>query len=112
MKGKCHGFTPVELLVVIAIIGVLVGLLGRGLSFLQCPSDISPSVAGVGRSLVAGWDACWTDWPNQQGFSSLHVGGSQFALCDASVHFISQNIDLSTYRNLATIQGGEVVGEY
>ncbi len=67
---------------------------------------------GIGRSLVAGWEACWNDWPNQQGFSSLHVGGSQFALCDASVHFISQNIDLATYRNLATIQGGEVVAEF
>ncbi len=68
--------------------------------------------AGVGLGLVSGWDACWQNWQNQQGFSSLHVGGAQFAFGDASVHFLSQSMDLATYRNLATIQGGEIVGEY
>ena len=68
--------------------------------------------AGIGAPLVQGWNACWRDWRNNQGFSSLHVGGAQFALCDGSVRFISQNIDLATYRNVATIQGGEVVGEF
>ena len=71
----------------------------------ECP-------AGVGKSLVAGWDACWQNWQNQQGFSSQHVGGAQFAFADASVHFLSQSIDLAVYRNLATIQGGEVVGSF
>jgi len=71
----------------------------------ECP-------AAAGKSLVAGWDACWTDWPNQQGFSSLHIGGAQFALCDGSVRFISQSVNLSTYRDVATIQGGEVVGDF
>ncbi len=61
--------------------------------------------AGLGKPLVVGWDACWTDWPNQQGFSSLHVGGAHFTLCDGSSRFISQNIDLGTYRSLGTIQG-------
>lgn len=72
----------------------------------ECPEGI-----GLGR--VAGWNACWTNWPNNQGFSSLHTGGAQFAFCDGSVHFISENIDLATYRNLATIAGGEVIsGEF
>lgn len=71
----------------------------------ECPE-------GIGKPLVPGWEACWQNWQNQQGFSSLHVGGAQFAFCDGSVHFLSQNVDLATYRNLATIQGGEVVGEY
>jgi prepilin-type processing-associated H-X9-DG protein len=30
-----------------------------------------------------------------QGFASQHPGGSQFAFCDASVHFISETIDSS-----------------
>ena len=45
-------------------------------------------------------------------FSSQHVGGAQFCLGDGSVHFISENIDGGIYRSLATIQGGEVVGEF
>ena len=71
----------------------------------ECP-------AGIGKPLIQGWEACWTDWPNQQGFSSLHIGGAHFALCDGSSRFISQNIGLDVYRNLATIQGGEVIGEF
>jgi prepilin-type processing-associated H-X9-DG protein len=49
------------------------------------------------------------DWPNQYGARSNHTGGVQFAFADGSVHFISQTIALSIYRNLATIGGGEVI---
>lgn len=66
--------------------------------------------AGQGLARIAGWDACWRNWQNNQGFSSLHVGGAQFAFGDGSVHFLSENMDLAMYRNLATIQGGEVTG--
>jgi prepilin-type N-terminal cleavage/methylation domain-containing protein len=45
-------------------------------------------------------------------FSSHHVGGAQFVLGDGSVRFISENIDHGLYQSLATIQGGEVVGEF
>ena len=45
-------------------------------------------------------------------FSSHHVGGAQFSLGDGSVRFISENIDGRVYRSLATIQGGEVTGEF
>lgn len=45
-------------------------------------------------------------------FSSRHEGGAQFTLGDGSVRFISENIDHGLYQSLATIQGGEVVGEY
>jgi prepilin-type N-terminal cleavage/methylation domain-containing protein/prepilin-type processing-associated H-X9-DG protein len=50
-----------------------------------------------------------TDWPNLYGARSNHTGGVQFAFVDGSVHFISQTIALTTYRALATIDGGEVV---
>lgn len=36
-----------------------------------------------------------------RGFSSFHPGGCQFAMLDGSVHFVSQNIDLNMYRQLA-----------
>lgn len=45
-------------------------------------------------------------------FSSNHTGGSQFMLGDGSVRFVSENIDHGLYQSLATIQGGEVIGEY
>jgi prepilin-type N-terminal cleavage/methylation domain-containing protein len=52
------------------------------------------------------------DWRQSYGFASLHVGGAQFALCDGSGRFISQNIDLKTYYSLGTISTGEVTGEF
>jgi hypothetical protein len=45
-------------------------------------------------------------------FSSNHTGGAQFCLADGSVRFISENINQGVYQSLATIQGGEVVGEF
>lgn len=52
-------------------------------------------------------DACWGDWPNNYSFMSRHPGGANFALVDASVRFVSESIDLTLYRQLATIAGGE-----
>lgn len=45
-------------------------------------------------------------------FSSNHTGGSQFMMGDGSVRFVSENIDHGLYQSLATIQGGEVIGEF
>lgn len=45
-------------------------------------------------------------------FSSAHTGGAQFCLGDGSVRFVSENIDEGVYHGLATIQGGEVIGEF
>jgi prepilin-type N-terminal cleavage/methylation domain-containing protein/prepilin-type processing-associated H-X9-DG protein len=48
------------------------------------------------------------DWPERYSFRSRHPGGLQFALADGSVRFVSDSIPLLTYRELATIKGGEV----
>jgi len=40
---------------------------------------------------------------------SRHSGGVQTLLCDASVHFISDSIDLALWRNLSSQEGNEVV---
>lgn len=53
-----------------------------------------------------------SDWANTYGFMSRHVGGSNFALADGSVRFISENVYPGVYSDLATIQGSEIVGEY
>jgi prepilin-type N-terminal cleavage/methylation domain-containing protein/prepilin-type processing-associated H-X9-DG protein len=44
---------------------------------------------------------------------SRHSGGVNVALCDGSVRFVSQNVDLLTvWRPLATIAGGETIPAY
>ncbi len=50
-----------------------------------------------------------TWWFEVRGFRSLHPGGVQFAMADASVQFIVEGIDHSTYRALSTKDGGETV---
>lgn len=43
---------------------------------------------------------------------SQHTGGVQVLLADGSVPFISDNINLGTWRALSTTQGSEVLGEF
>ncbi len=45
-----------------------------------------------------------------RGFSSFHPGGCFFLLSDGSVHFVSQNIDLATYRQLGHRDDGRPTG--
>jgi prepilin-type N-terminal cleavage/methylation domain-containing protein len=49
------------------------------------------------------------DWPNVQGFRSEHRGGLHFVLGDGSVRFISETIEQSVYRAMATVAGKEMV---
>ena len=44
------------------------------------------------------------------GFKSLHPGGAQFLMGDASVHFFPEFIDYRLFNELGTIAGGETVG--
>jgi prepilin-type N-terminal cleavage/methylation domain-containing protein/prepilin-type processing-associated H-X9-DG protein len=41
-------------------------------------------------------------------FSSKHTGGAQFAFGDGHVTFVSQAVDILVYRNLGSMNGGEV----
>ena len=43
---------------------------------------------------------------------SAHSGGVAVLLCDGSVRFIGENIDLDNWRALATRSGGEILGEF
>ncbi len=47
-----------------------------------------------------------------QAARSLHTGGVQTLLGDGSVRFVSENIDLQTWRNLGNISDGQVIGEF
>jgi prepilin-type N-terminal cleavage/methylation domain-containing protein/prepilin-type processing-associated H-X9-DG protein len=75
------------------------------ISSCNFPPNINLDQAfGVCDAAVVSSDS---NWANTFGFRSRHPGGLQFAYADASVHFISQSIDLDTYRAMSTIQGGE-----
>ncbi|WP_425395545.1 DUF1559 domain-containing protein [Aeoliella sp.] len=50
-------------------------------------------------------------WPRIRGFRSFHPNGVNFAKCDGSVSFVSDDIDHPTYRALSTREGGEVTSE-
>jgi len=47
-------------------------------------------------------------WYTGCGFKSRHPGGANFALADATVHFVSENIDYKLYNELGTRDRGEV----
>jgi prepilin-type N-terminal cleavage/methylation domain-containing protein len=46
---------------------------------------------------------------SESNFRSDHPNGGLFLLCDGSVQFLNENIDMSVYTGLSTIQGGETV---
>lgn len=48
-------------------------------------------------------------WWEMRGFRSLHPGGAYFVFGDDSVRFLSESIDIKTYRALSTRNLGEVV---
>jgi len=58
-----------------------------------------------------------TNWPSpplsqnaqMSNFRSDHPSGALFLLCDGSVQFMNENMDMATYTGLSTIQGGESV---
>ena len=73
------------------------------------PLNAPAQCAGAaGLSPDAGLKACAGDWPNNYSFKSMHTGGGHFGMGDGRVTFISNNIDYNLYRNMSTIQGGEV----
>jgi hypothetical protein len=45
-------------------------------------------------------------------FASYHTGGAHFVLGDGTVRFLSANIDLDVYRNLASRAAGDIVGDF
>lgn len=44
--------------------------------------------------------------------NSRHVGGVHSLLCDGSVRFVSENIDVNVWRALGSRKGGEVLGSF
>ncbi len=53
-----------------------------------------------------------TYWAYRSAFSSAHTGGAHFLMGDGAVRFVSENIDLTNYKNLSSRADGKVVGEF
>jgi prepilin-type N-terminal cleavage/methylation domain-containing protein/prepilin-type processing-associated H-X9-DG protein len=88
------------------------------------PATSDPMTAGTNYS---GWLSQWgsvssvshginyvprSSWRTGIQFGSRHAGGAQFALCDGSVRFISQNIGWGVLKAIATRAGGEAISQF
>jgi prepilin-type N-terminal cleavage/methylation domain-containing protein/prepilin-type processing-associated H-X9-DG protein len=61
---------------------------------------------------INAFNAGATPRPQTTGFGSTHPGGCHFLMGDGSVRFISQVINMDTYRQLSRIADGAVVGDF
>jgi prepilin-type N-terminal cleavage/methylation domain-containing protein len=72
----------------------------------------APYILLTDYNACAAQDTDGGDSACKRGFSSLHANVINFVLCDGSARSISRNVDMHTFEALATIEGGEVVGDY
>lgn len=66
-----------------------------------CAGGTLPTVPGRGDN----------DGANH-GLYSQHVGGAHILLADGSTHFLSENVDMLTFRHLATRDDNQPLGEF
>lgn len=76
-------------------------------------TPVTDSYASISNGSYADNRASWEGGPHWLShFRSFHEGGCSFLFCDGSVHFLSENIDMTVYRNLSCMQDGNPVGEF
>ncbi|MBN1589955.1 MAG: DUF1559 domain-containing protein, partial [Pirellulales bacterium] len=46
--------------------------------------------------------------PHPWRVNSFHSGGAHVAFCDGSVHFVSEVVDITVFKAIATIDGEEI----
>jgi prepilin-type N-terminal cleavage/methylation domain-containing protein/prepilin-type processing-associated H-X9-DG protein len=57
-------------------------------------------------------DALWKTLSHNITTHSRHTGGVHSLLCDGSVRFFSENIDIIVWRGLGSRNGGEAIGDF
>jgi prepilin-type N-terminal cleavage/methylation domain-containing protein/prepilin-type processing-associated H-X9-DG protein len=78
------------------------------------PNSTLPDVitGGICVSTINPLMPCTTtstpSFPRLMGARSLHTGGLNVAMCDGSVHFVPNGIDINVWRAMSSSQGGEV----
>ena len=50
--------------------------------------------------------------PPTSGFGSMHTGGAQFLMGDGAVRFLSENLDINTYRLISRVNDSQLVGDF
>ncbi len=58
------------------------------------------------------WDCGDNTGNSMFGARSMHTGGVQAVLCDGAVKFVSENLDISIWRNLGDRADGNTIGEF
>ncbi len=71
-----------------------------------------PSCGANNQTLRAPCTAIATGYGLRNFARSHHVGGVHALLADGGVRFVSENIDLTTWRGLGTRAGQEIIGEF
>ncbi len=95
---------------------------GAGFTTFQTPNnDGAPDImtgAGCGGATLTGYPSapkmpCTTtstaSLTRMQLARSRHTGGVNAGLCDGSVRFVTNSVDLATWRSVGTSQGGETL---
>ena len=72
-------------------------------------SDTRGTLLYAARNVKNPINSKFTDPWNDASFGSLHPGGCMFSRADGSIHFVRQNVDMPTYRALASRDGGEPI---
>jgi len=79
-------------------------------AFTQVPMNFDSCRTGA-TATAEGKDHCYADcnWNTEVGFKSKHPGGANFLMGDASVQYLTQNIDMVTYNRLGDRKDGQPV---
>jgi len=67
------------------------------------------TISGNGSSVIATGASDVGSWTHWYSFRSMHPGGGNFLMCDGSVKFVKNSINMATYQALSTRGQGEVI---